>query len=397
MTKVHWVFKLAPVLAFCGCMHTVNLTVQNALPASPPPPSLDISAVTKDSNGMEQGTTRMGTATPSHPVSASFKVKDKGSYLVKANLTQGGAQVYSGGEKTVTGDTTDTLPITSLIAPVLDVTDTSQIQQVFSSLGPQIGFNPVTLRSALTSLYGGLVVFQQPKNGTPGTLQPVVEVPAPSFTGAVTYESFVWPTTSSTQTVDISTDSSVKAGAFVPLWGSLTASFSANSVYKLNWDMEGYGNVLKADAAGSTFQSKLASLDQPTKDDICSRLSQPDVQLLYVNQMYVVRSAILSFQKGDTVSASAGLSGGSIVTASGAYDFSNAQTQTSRADEQVVNIAGPSWTKSTVSFCNAGPAIAVAPGALATPPPAAVPVLHVPGAASLLGNTVAARITLGHQ
>ncbi len=159
--------------------------------------------------------------------------------------------------------------------------------------------------------------------------------------------------------------------------------------------MEGYGNVLKADQVGSTFQGKLASLDQPTKDDICSRLSLPDVQLLYVNQMYVVRSAILSFQKGDTVSVGASLSGGSIITASGAYDFSNSGTQTSRADEQVVNIAGPVWTKSTLAFCNAAPAAAAVPGNPVQP--AAVPVQHVPGAALLLRDTVAARVRLDHQ
>ena len=117
------------------------------------------------------------------------------------------------------------------------------------------------------------------------------------------------------------------------------------------------------------------------------------MRLLYVNQIYVVRSAILGFQKGDTVSAGAGLSGGSIVTASGAYDFSNAQTQTSRADEQVVNIAGPTWTKSTVSFCNPAPVAGTPPA----PVPAVIQVQHLPGAAALLRDTAAARVVMDHQ
>jgi hypothetical protein len=145
----------------------------------------------------------------------------------------------------------------------------------------------------------------------------------------------------------------VKAAVNVPLWGSLTANFSTNSVYKLHWDLEGFGNVQKAEPDGASYQDKMNTLSAATKSDLCKRLDTSNSYAMYVNEMYVVRSAILTYQKGDTLSAGAALSGGSIVSGSAAYDFSSSQAQTSRADGQVVNIAGPTWTKATLGFCSA--------------------------------------------
>lgn len=70
--------------------------------------------------------------------------------------------------------------------------------------------------------------------------------------------------------------------------------------------------------------------------------------------MYLVRSVNLDYQKGISLSVGASLSGGSVVTASGAYDFSSSQTQSAQLTEVIVNIFGPKWKQSDLPFCTGG-------------------------------------------
>jgi hypothetical protein len=74
--------------------------------------------------------------------------------------------------------------------------------------------------------------------------------------------------------------------------------------------------------------------------------------MMYVNEMYVIKSAVLSFQKGNTVSTSASISGASVISGSAAYDFSSSQIEQTEIDDTVVNVEGPTFTKDTMPFCN---------------------------------------------
>src|SRR5262249_44983564 len=161
---------------------------KNQLPATPPPPNLNVAAVTKDKHGSPDNTIHMGTAGPSQQVQGKFKVKDGGSYSVHADLSSG-VTVFQGGEKTINGDATDTVNIVALSAPVIDPSDTSAIQATFGQLGQNVGFNPTTVQSALGSIFGGLVFYTDATDGALGS-QPVVLVPPSLLTGTVDFPSF---------------------------------------------------------------------------------------------------------------------------------------------------------------------------------------------------------------
>ena len=124
---------LVSTLVLCGCPHNVNLTVQNQVV-----PTIDISAVAKDKNGAQKGTTHLGSAAQNKSVSGSFKVDDGGSYTVQGGIGSG-VIVYSGSEKTVTKDLTDTVTIDHTTGRQVDTNDTSLIDQDFGQLGPDIG------------------------------------------------------------------------------------------------------------------------------------------------------------------------------------------------------------------------------------------------------------------
>ncbi len=335
------------MMLLTGCTHTVILTVKNQLPASPPAPNLSVSAVTKDKNGRQDPTAHLGTAGAGQSVNGTFKVKDGGSYSVDGNLSSG-VNVYRGGAKTINDDTTDEVDITKLDAPILDPSDTQSIQATFGQLGPNVGFNPVTVQTAIGSIFGGLVWYVDTPSQNAET-QPVRIIPPSELTGAADYATFPWPSGHDSKDATISTGASLKAAAAVPLWGSLSANFSGNSIYKMHWSMEQFGNVQKVDTV--SYQDKINALSQPEKDDICKRLQTNNSYVMYVNQMYVVKSVFLNYQQGNTISTSASLTGGSVITLNGAYDFSSSQTQEAVVGERVVNIAGPTWNKSTMPFC----------------------------------------------
>jgi len=363
-------FILASTTAIlCGCSSTVNLSVKNKLPTDKCNPALEVSAITKDSGGQQKSTIHLGSAGSGQTATGKFEVRNGGSYLVNATLASG-VNVFKGGEKTINADTTDELDISSLSAPMIDPSDTSSIQAAFGQLGANIGFNPITVQSALGAVFGGLVWYVEGGSGTAET-QPVSVVPPAQLTGVVEYGSFQWPAGHDSKDATISTDASLKAAASVPLYGSLSANFQANSVYQMHWFMEQFGNVQKTDTV--LFQDKIKALDDVVKRDILNRLATNDSRIMYVNSMYVIKSAVLSYKQGQSVSSGASLSGAQVVTASAAYDFSTSQEQQAQVGERVVNIAGPTWDKQTFEavFCGqnavVGPAVAVTkfvPGSL---------------------------------
>lgn len=309
-----------------------------------------MSVLTKTDKGQSDNTVHLGTAGPNQQVTGTFKVTNGGSYSVHGNLSNG-VTVFTGGEKTINSDTTDEVNIAALNSSLIDPTDTTQIQQSFGQFGENVGFNPVTVQSALASTFGGLIFYVEPSGNN--ATSAVVVVPANQFTGATDLASFQYPTRHDSKDATISTDASIKAAGSVPMWGKLSGQFLANSVYQMHWSMDQFGNVQKTDTV--SYQDKLVQLSQPQKDDICKRLDAPNSRLMYVNQMYVVKSVVLRYKKGNAISAEASVNAASVITVDAAYSFSESQEQESQVGDTAINIAGPTFTKSTLAICAPAP------------------------------------------
>jgi hypothetical protein len=343
----HTALLLVSTLLLCGCPHQVHLTVQNQVA-----PTLDISAVAKNKNGAQTGTTHLGSAAQNKSVSGAFKVDNGGTYTVQAGLGSGSI-VYSGSEKTVTGDLTDTVTIDHITGRRVDTSDTSLIDSDFGQLGPDIGFNPVTVDSGVPALFGALIYYSVKTDQDPGQ-EPTVMASPDQLTGSVKSSDINYPASHVSNETNITTDASVKVGASVPLWGSLAAHFEASSVYDVKWTMDGFGNVDKGET-GAPYQDKINALSPLVKSDICKKLKNPNARIVYVNRIYIVRDVHLTYQQGQKIQAGVVLSGGSIISGDTAYDFSTSQTKESEVGNDLVNIAGPTWTGDTMPICQSTP------------------------------------------
>jgi hypothetical protein len=357
--------SLLPVcFIISGCHYNVTLAVKNSV-STPAPPPLNITAIAKDSNGQQSGTTGFGTVNPGAvSTPQTFSVKKGGSYSVQGNLSSG-VTAYTSGDKTVNGNlANESVDITTLTSPTINPNDVSAIQAAFGQLGANVGFNPVTVPSALGSLFGGLVWYVDTNNPLRADTQLIMVISPSQLTGAVALADFQYPQgPQATHDDTISSSASLQVSGSVPLWGNLSGGFAANSLYKTHWSMVGFGNVTKSDTV--SFQDKLNALTAAQKTDICNRLTTANSHVMYVNEMYVIKSAILSYQKGNTVTSSAAISGASIIAGNAAYDFSSSQIETTEIDDTVVNVEGPTFSKSTVSFCAAAaPAPAITAQAL---------------------------------
>jgi len=375
--------KAVSALSCCtiliGCNYNVTLAVRNSAP-SPAPPPLNITAITKDKDGSQTGSIGLGTVNPGQTsLKQTFSVKHGSSYVVHGDLASG-VNVFASGLKTVDENLPNELvDITTLQPASIDPNDVSAIQSAFGRLGANVGFNPITVPSALGSLFGGLVWYVDTNDPLTPESQLVMVISPSQLTGAVALADFQYPQgPSASHDDDISTDASVKVSGSVPLWGNLAGGFAANSLYKTHWSMVGFGNVTKTDTA--SFQDKLNGLSALQKSDICSRLQTPNSHMMYVNELYVIKSAVMTYQKGKTIDASASISGASVIAGNAAYDFSSSQTEQNEIDDTVVNVEGPTFTKDTMSFCP----VTVAPGPVAAPTPTATVQSVV-----RLGNTAA--------
>ena len=155
--RFFYVISLSSVLVLSGC-HSVNVTMQNNATV-PLAPSLVVT-----SKGIPKPSVGAGTVGPAASVTKTVKLRNGDSYVVNASLPSS-AQVFSSAPVTVTSADPKvidvTVPMSSGI-PGINPDDPQTIKAAFSTLGPNVGFNPETVQSVNDSFYGGLVILSCP-------------------------------------------------------------------------------------------------------------------------------------------------------------------------------------------------------------------------------------------
>ena len=332
-----------------ACPHDVNLTLHNStLPAQALAPSVQVTHA-----GIPGSAIGLNQADTNSSVTKTIKMEDGDSYIVKAALP-GSAIVFKTDPVTITSSDPKEIS-TSIEMKVqgrwVDPNDSTTIENAFSQLGKNVGFNPEAVQKVNDSLFGGLVIFTVPQQGE-ATFDQLV--PPGVLTPASTWSEADYPNTVSQDSTGLTTNSSARVNASVPLYGTLAGSFAANSVYKVDWDMEGFGEVpKKEDPAHSDFVAAMSSLSVALKTDICTRLqNNTNSALMYVNKMYVVKRVALTVTKGDQITSAIDLTGVSLVAGSLAYKFEADNSHTQHAEGQVENVGGPTWTKDTAPICS---------------------------------------------
>jgi hypothetical protein len=232
-------------------------------------------------------------------------------------------------------------------------------------MGKDIGFDPVDLNDALASVFGGLFVFIPP-SGNQTELQPLYSVSPAVFDRVVTADELHPNGGNVTDDVKISAQGASSAAANFPIFGKIGIDTTSNSVYEVSWTLSQFGMVDKP-PKNFTLAGGLQKLAQGDKDAICSRLkNNVGAEAIYVNQMYLIKSAVFQTTQGKQLTVGAKLDAGSIISGSTAWTFDNEGKHTSSFPDVVLNIVGDPISMIDLG-CTPPPAVDV--HAPAPPPP----------------------------
>jgi hypothetical protein len=326
-------------LAFlvAGCKTTVDLTVSN-----PTTVALQTYVVVKDSSGIEKNRIELGIIATNQNASAQFEVKHGGQFVLSASMP-GSVELYSQ-PKTITGDESD--PFTNSIALTLPINvinpaaSAQQIQDALSRLGANVGFDPIPLQNGLDTIFGSLLVITPPNVANADEKIHFKLAPG-QFSPRLSLSDFRYPDDTVSSTVEIDGSSSSKVAASVPMYGSLGVDYSSDSIYKVNFSLNGFGMVEKPDPTNWTYNTAIQNLSPADKAAFYKALlDNPGALALYVNKIYVVKRAHFDLTKGFKLSADAKLDAGSVLTASGAYNFSKKEDANKDFNDTIVNIGG---------------------------------------------------------
>ncbi len=346
---------LLSLLILTGCPHNVEVTLHNVDTQALAP-----TITTKKSNGLSDRTIGVGSIQAGASTTQKFKVDNDGSFGVTAAIP-GSATVFEEPSHTVSSSDPDPLTATVEMKVALGrrwdaASVQAQLTNLFSQLGPDIGFKPVPVDLALDTYFGGLYVFGPEAEGYPVKFQ----LNAGTFSPKVQH--LTYPSTSSTSSADVSRDLETKISASAPVYGKISTYTGTSEVYKFNFDMHGFGMVPKVEADGWSYVTALNALSQQNKDQLCAALSSnPNNRLLYVNTMYVIQAATFDYQDSQKLGVGVNADIGSIVTASGAYSYSNAKRDSQSYQTSVINLTGVTWKPGELSICPGPHLMAVAP------------------------------------
>jgi hypothetical protein len=330
-------FPVAFLLVTAGCSTTVNLTARNIDKVA-----LQLRVVSYDNRGLNRSETEHGTLEPSQTRALPpFKVKNGGRFELVAALP--GSAIVFREPRPVTGTPdpqNESMDVNVRMGRVLDDSvGLRTISDSFKKLGPSYNAYPLDIKAALATRFGGLLLFPA---GDALDRAPLFTVtPKELGVKVVTLDDISFPSTVERDKTELSGSASTNAKLSVPLYGSLAGSVNTSSAYSIEWALRGFGVVPKPEDADKSLAVRFANLPQHTRDTIRQLLKDnPGSKLLYINNLYVVKSASVTTKEGTKLATNIDASGANVVTLSGAYSFANSSEATRQYDDFVLNYFG---------------------------------------------------------
>jgi hypothetical protein len=248
-----------------------------------------------------------------------------------------GPQIYSGGLQNVGASD---LSIDTVVTDGDRILNNENAQKTLSTaignLGEDVGFRPLSVSSAIASIWGGLVCY------APDQFSRGFEINPQTFssvhTGALEY-----PVGSDSQSVEIDKNTVSSLSVKYPVLADVIASASSSDVSKISYSLTGVGWVAKAPPANWNLLKALQSLDPTTKTALNVFLSSNrNARCMHVNQIYVVQQANFKSFRGIRAAAGTDINAAGGVVAGGvAYTFSSTAASERTYATQVLNVNGP--------------------------------------------------------
>jgi hypothetical protein len=329
------------LLLLAGCAKTVDLTVTN-----PTKLMHTVSVETRGESGITGNTMALGNLAPDNSKESEFKVKPGESFEVTTAIPGDGIDYRE--KRTVTKSDPDTLKYTVTIKPIgnpITEVNIDEIRNRLKNLQQGYGLPALGVANALDTMFGALIVLTPSKDQQNARVHMII---TPVELGnAMTLKEFQYLDDSESLSLDITTSSAQKLSANFAIYGGFTFSGDAEDVYKLSSDLEGFGQYAKVEKPGFDL-SKQLSADQKRELSVALQ-DNPGSKLCYINVMWAIKRGATEVYKGVKLSATDNVTAASIITANGAFNFSNVADQKSNYNEIALEFWGEELSPSLVS------------------------------------------------
>ena len=329
---------LLAVLLLVSCGTTkVNLAVNNPTDISQIPRIVILS-----DREIEQEIIYLGKLGPGQSTHRSMKVKPSRNVVVKSSIDKGydawGSEKYTIPKQSNTFSINVNLGLNGNYLPN-DSSAIGQIGNTLSDLGPNVGFEPIDIKNALSTWFGSLVVMIPPSKEQSEKI--LYQVQPSRFSNTTTLDEFKFPETSSINEVKVIGKSSANLAANVPIYGSIGVNVSADNLYNVHWNMNGFGMVIKKDPDRWSYIEVIESFSNKEKKVIREAMEQnPSAVMLYVNKFYVIKNADFFVKESRKLETGGKLSVLSFVTADGVWTFESVTESHKQYQDLVINAGG---------------------------------------------------------
>jgi len=191
-------------------------------------------------------------------------------------------------------------PVAGGKLPVDNKAAIEELNAKFRSLGTNRGFLPLPEQSARESMLGALIVYSPPEK--PEKTSEVYFALQPArFSGSVQAETLYANNRDSVKKVFTS---AIKGEVTLAIPGfDMKISSGAEEVYEFSAEMSGYGMVPRVEPADWSYASGLEGLADAEKRALIAAAKMPRAVIVYIDKMYVVKTAQYALRKGSRVSS----------------------------------------------------------------------------------------------
>jgi hypothetical protein len=226
-----------------------------------------------------------------------------------------------------------------------DTDSAAQLVAAFLVIGPQTGFPPDDLNDALTNVVGSVRCYTPPTQNSPfsnvvwskppGVLSDIVATPNP----------YPFPSGTVSKTADVTSGASAQVGASVPLYGSIKGNFKNSGLDKYSVQYINFGSQSKTENT-KTFTGIPTALNHLSEDDkqaLLAAMNVSSVICTYFNNYYVMQTLNLDVEHSKQVQSGADITGATIFTATGAYNYQADSTEKATLTNKVFNVWGDNF------------------------------------------------------
>jgi hypothetical protein len=320
------------LLFLAGCVKTVQLTVTN-----PTDLMHTVLVETRDDSGIPRETIALGNLAPKSNKQEKFNIKPGGSFEVRAGIPGDGTDYRD--KRTVTKSDPNpfhySVNIQPLGNPVTEV-NIDTIRDKFKNLQQGYGLPALGVSNALDTMFGAVLVIT-PAQGQQNARIHAVITPV-ELGNAMTLKEFQYLDDTESLKLEVTKATAMQLKANFAIYGSFNFSGNTEDVYKLSSELKGFGQYAKVEKPGFNL-SKQLSTDQ--KRDLAAALhNNPGSKLYYINLMWAIKRGANEVYKSYKLSANQDTTAASVITANGAFNFSDIADQKSEYNEVALEFWG---------------------------------------------------------